>query len=188
MGKWLFCLGLFSYSAIANQLAIEVIEGAYPKLTFRVEAAKQLELMPITKASVNEQADALQISLPASNACVYDNLQLLRGRLIILELAWNSSIQQQVNVLSQAKLWKDLPYRVLVPSSSKSCKVKDLELHFPSLSAFSGGWGRLKLNDTTGVIAHGFFVVQQVGNVYTFNKVVPNNVKAQRYWLKYYAQ
>jgi hypothetical protein len=188
MAKWLFILSLFSCSTLANQLAIEVIEGAYPKLTFRIEALERLELKAQNQASKNDQEQVLQISLPSSSACITDNLQLLKGRLIALEFAWDPSIQQQIFILSQGQLWKDLPYRILIPSSSPSCQLPNIELDLPSLSAFSEGWGRVNVNEASGVDSHNFFVVQQIGNSYQFNLVSPNHTKAQHYWLKFYAQ
>ncbi|MEE1672398.1 hypothetical protein SNR37_001719 [Agarivorans aestuarii] len=178
MGKWLYILSLFSFSTLANQLAIEVIEGAYPKLTFRIEALEQLELKAHNKASKNDQEQVFQISLPASSACVANNLQLLRGRLIAVEFAWNQSIQQQISILSQNQLWKDFAYRVTVPSSNPSCNLPNIELSFPSLSTFNGGWGRVNVNQVSGVNAHNFFVMQQVGDNYQFNLVSPNHTKA----------
>ena len=188
MGKWLFMLSLFSCTSLANQLAIEVIEGAYPKLTFRLESLEQLELMAPNEASKYHQEQLLKISLPASTACIAENLQLLRGRIIALEFAWESNIQQQISIVSQGQLWKDLPYRVLVPSSKLGCKLPSLELSFPSVSAFAKGWGRVLFSDTSGLSAQSFFVVQLVGNSYQFNLVKPDHRRAQQYWLNFYAQ
>jgi hypothetical protein len=187
--KWWIYIGcLLPLFSQANQLAIEVIDAAYPKLTLRLEQVNNVEMIEASSLLLaGHQQTAVGMSLPSNKACVAEQLAPLRGRLQVVELAWSSSIQQQLEKV-KAQTWSDSALYIDIISTNESCSKQSLRLMFPSLRQFSQGWGRLSLSSQGAMEAHGFVVMQQVGEGLVFTPVSPDNNRAQQYWLNYYQQ
>ncbi len=172
----------------ANQLAIEVIDAAYPKLSLRLE---QVSNVRMTEANSllpkGHSPTAVAMSLPSNKACLAEQLAPLRGRLQVVELAWSNNIQQQLEQLN-VQTWSDLALYIDIISTSERCSRPHLRLMFPALTQLSQGWGRLSWSPQGTMEAHGFVVMQQVGEGFIFTAISPDNSRAQQYWLNYYQQ
>lgn len=188
MKWWIYIVCLLPLLGQANQMAIEVIDGAYPKLSLRLEQVENLSLIETRSAfSLLTQQPAVSLSLPSNKACVAEQLAPLRGRLQVVELAWSANIQQQLEQLTTPS-WSDLALQIEITSNSQSCSMQRLRLMFPSFRHFSQAWGRLSVSEKGAMESHGFVVMQQVAEEVIFKPVQPDNNRAQQYWLKYYRQ
>ncbi len=187
MKLWIYVVCLFPLFGQANQMAIELVDGAYPKLTLRINTLAQPVAIKSTQLFTLSSSDSIELNLPASKVCIADKLMPLRGRLQVVELAWAESIQQQL-LSSKHASWQQLPLQVNLAIDNSDCAVKQLILQFPNIEQFVHGWGRLSVTVQNGVNAHGFFLMHQVKDVYLFKSIAPDSQRAQHYWLKYYNQ
>ncbi|GDY27379.1 hypothetical protein AHAT_32690 [Agarivorans sp. Toyoura001] len=191
MKLWITLLVLFSPLLCANQLALEVIEGAYPKLTLRLEKVTEL-----TQHFANTQSpgfepelkDHIQVVLPTSTRCINKTLTPLKGRLVIVELAWTATLGKQLALISQNKPWQQANMLVQFPSSDEQCRQQVLQLAFPDLLSFNQQWGRVERKESGSVQAISFFAAHATTKGYVFKLVAPNPQRAQQYWLKHYAE
>ncbi|MGY5453437.1 hypothetical protein ACVFI8_21190 [Agarivorans sp. MS3-6] len=192
MKKWTLLLLFYCPLIWANQVSIEVITEAYPKLSVLIENTKQTVLREFVaqnnESSYTQQQHVLALETASTTHCLSDSLDKLNGRMIILDFQLSNTVNKQLNVISQNANRSDLEYLVSFPNGVTDCLHPIVLLHFPSLFQFSSAWGRVENYEDSSSHASNFFVIHKVGAVYRFQLAPPEPQRAQSYWLNYYAE